>query len=331
MLTALLAVALLADPALAFRLNDPSLDEVSGMVVSSRDPGVVFVHEDSGSAAGFTAVDLRGRTLTAFRLPGVDARDWEDVAQGPDERGRPSLFFADIGDNSGIRTSVVVRRVPEPRVDPDRRGLRRALPTPTSIRLSFPDGRGRDAETLLVHPRTGRLWVVTKPLLGQSEVYAAPARLVLGDKGRNVLRRVGAVDARLVTGGDIRPDGGAVALRNYTDLYEWPVRGDDVGEALTGPPVRSRLPEQPQGEAVTYERDGDSLLTTSEGQRAAVWRVPSALPAGAAATRSESPRRPGGAPPAAAEREQRWSRPVVLGAGAVAVLLAMLLAWRRGR
>lgn len=274
------------DPQVAFTFADPRIDESSGLVSASRSD-VVFTHNDSGDDARFFAVGPDGATRTTYVLPGVQARDWEDIARGPDERGRSSLWLGDIGDNNGLRENgILVHRVREPVP-----GASRSVTTeqPTSFRLRYPDGP-QDAETLLVHPRTGRLLVVAKPFVGPASVFAAPERL--DPDGPNQLTRIGAVDVdrtgtpggppglgglgqTLVTAGDIAPDGSRVAIRTYTDVYEWTVEGDDVAGALTGTPTVTALPATAQGEGLAYSADGRSLLTSTEGARAPVHRVTS--------------------------------------------------------
>ena len=105
---------------------------------------------------------------------------------------------------------------------------------------------------------------MTKGLAG-SGVYVAPLAT-----GRQVLRRVADVDLRttgtpggpigavgqvLVTGGAVTADGSRLALRTYTDLYEWELDGP-LAQVLARPAIRTALPPTEQGEAVAYERDG---------------------------------------------------------------------------
>ena len=283
-LALLLAASLYGDPLVAFTLTDPRISESSGLVSSSLADGVLFTHNDSGDTARFFAVDGQGRTLTTYNLPGVQARDWEDLARGPDERGRSSLWLGDIGDNNARRDNgVLVHRVAEPVPG---RAARVTTERPTSFRLRYPDGPG-DAETLLVHPQTGRLYVVTKPLAGPAQVYAAPARLdpeapnLLALVGEVPVRRtgtaggpaIGALAQLLVTGGDISPDGGHLAVRTYTDVYEYAVVDGDVAAALRTEPEISPLPPAQQGEGLAYSRDGSSLLTSTEGRSSPVHRL----------------------------------------------------------
>ena len=324
MLALVLAAAVYVDPTVAFTFTDPRITESSGLA-SSSDPGTVFTHNDSGDAARFFAVDAdTGETRTVYELPGVQARDWEDMARGPDESGRSSLWLGDIGDNNARRDrGLLVHRVPEP-APTDRETV--TTDAPTSFRLRYADGPG-DAEALLVHPRTGRLYVVTKPLAGPAKVYAAPERLDPG--GPNALTLVaevelertgtpggpgiGSLAQRLVTAGDISPDGRRVALRTYTDVYEWTVPGDDVAAAFDGEPQVSPLPETFQGEGLAYTTDGTALLTSTEGERAPVHRLVRQQPA----------------PDPQEQERRRW--PYALAGGVLALLLVVRGAARRRR
>ena len=332
MLALLLAAALYAEPGVAFAFQDPRIAESSGLA-SSSSGDLLYTHNDSGDEPRFFAVDQAGRTRTTYTLPVPQARDWEDMARGPDEQGRSSLWLGDIGDNDVERElGLLVHRVREPEPT-DRERVR--TERPDSFRLRYPDGPG-DAEALLVHPRTGRLYVVTKPLAGPAKVYAAPQRL--DPAGPNLLELVGEVPLRatdtpggpgigglaqlLVTAGDIAPDSSRVALRTYTDLYEWPLEGDDVAKALEGEPTVTPLPETRQGEGLAYSADSRSILVSSEGEGAPVHRLARAAPLPTPAS-EPPPVKPAADPP-------RW--PYVLGGGALlAVLLVLRGAVRRRR
>ena len=353
----LLAVALTlsASPAgaiVAFELDDERIDESSGLAASSTRDGVVFTHNDSGDDARFFAVDDEGRTLATYRLPDVQARDWEDMARGPDERGRSSLWLGDIGDNSARRTNgILVHRVLEPVPGQDRRV--RTAP-PESFRLRYPDGP-TDAEGLAVHPTTGRLHVVAKPLGGPASVYAAPQPL--DPDGPNLLERVGEVRTRatgtaggpgigslaqrLVTAAAFSPDGARFAVRTYTDVYEYAVSEGDLDAALRRDPAVTALPETRQGEGLTYTRDGAALLTSSEGRGAPVHRVPVADLTGAeqqpGSGQQGSEQQPGSEQQGSEQQpgsEQRAAvrRPLLLGGvGALLLVAGLLLRRRRTR
>lgn len=301
------------------------LTEVSGCAYGAS--GTFYVHEDSGSEPVVTALTATGKVKARYDL-GVDARDWEDMAAGPEG----TLLLADIGDNSGKRTNgVLVHRIAEPT------GSSKEV-TPTSFRLKYED-RPQDAETLLVHPRTGQVLVVTKDVFGQS-VYAAPQPLAAG-----TLRKVASVrtkltgtpggpvlaaaSQRVLTGGAVSPDGKRIVLRTYTDAYVYDVPGDDLIAAFDSDPEVIALPESKQGEAITWSPDGASLVVTGEGVRALVSRVTlpeeAIAPATTRAT-TASPSSPGS--PERQERANRW-KPVVAGGALLVVLLLLEVARRR--
>ena len=325
-------------PEAAFTLEDPRITESSGLATSS-DGELVYTHNDSGDEGRLFAVGLDGRTRTVWTVPGTEPRDWEDLARGPDEQGRSSLWIGDIGDNRALRENgLLVHRIPEPEAT----GQEEAVTAePTSFRLRYPDGP-RDAETLLVHPETGRLYVVTKPFTGAAEVFAAPP--VLDPDAPNVLERVaqaqvlstgtpggpglGTLANLLVTAGDVAPDGERVALRTYTDLYEWEIPDGDLSAAFEGEPTVTALPPREQGEGLTYAPDGGSVLVSTEGSGSPVDRI--VLPEAAVdePPPQDEPRGDEEAQPAAAATPLG---PVLAVAAAAVVLGALLQLRRRGR
>jgi hypothetical protein len=286
LLTAAVVLTLLgAAPAVAgepatFQLQDPEIRESSGVAVSARRERVIFTHNDSGDVPRFFAVDDRGCTVARYALKGAEAVDWEDMSRGADHRGKPTLWFGDIGDNAAERIGITVYRVTEPKL-PKEELTSDACPAPadkgvaaTRFDLEYADG-AHDAEALLVHVRTGRVYVATKG--ESSQLYAAPRRLRTGEV--NVLEPVAPLEARvgLVTAGDFSPDGRRLVLRNYGEAFEWRIRNGDIAAALANEPEVIPLPPTPQGEAIAYTADGDVFITTTEdpaGAGAPVYRVP---------------------------------------------------------
>ena len=64
-------------------VQDPVLDEVSGVVASRVHPPVLWVHNDSGGKPAVYAIAPDGTSLGAYRVDGARAVDWEDIAVGP--------------------------------------------------------------------------------------------------------------------------------------------------------------------------------------------------------------------------------------------------------
>ena len=268
MLAGVLAATLLCS------FQGTGITESSGLAVSSAYDDVIYTHNDSGDVARVFQLDRTCRMRALLVLRGQDARDWEDMSRGPGN----TLWLGDIGDNSAQRDrGLLVHRITDPGPTEGVVQVRW-----TSFRLTYEDGP-KDAEALMVHPRTGQLLIVTKGFAGGG-IYAAPLPLRSGDA--NVLRRVGEVRIPEVTSGDISPDGTRVVLRNYSSAYEWSVEGDDVVAAMRARPVEVALPSSRQGEGISYGRDGRSLLVSSEGLNAPVHEVLPNDRASAAATPS---------------------------------------------
>jgi MYXO-CTERM domain-containing protein len=288
------------------RLQDPRIYESSGLALSRRHQVVLWTHNDSGDEPRLYAVGSKGRTLATLTLAGVEARDWEALAAGRDDQGRPALVVGDIGDNSGVWPDVSVYRVPEPA------RLRDATVPATRYRLRYPDGP-RDAEALLVDPGSNRLYVATKDVAGGG-LYRAPARLRTDQV--NTLRRVARVPP-VVTDGTFTPDGRAFVLRDYQAAYVYRAPGRRVGSF--------ELPLQFQGESLTVTADGRSVLAGSEGPESEVWRVPIPESALARVTPTTRPPPTAPAPPSAVSQGGRATPYVVAGTALLLVVAAVAL------
>jgi hypothetical protein len=299
----------------AVRLEDPRIVESSGIALSRRHEAVLWTHNDSDDGPLLYAVGSDGRTRATLTLGGAEARDWEGLAAGRDDRGRPALFVGDIGDNNGVWPEVAVYRVAEPAQ------LRDATVPAVRYRLRYPDGP-RDAEALLVNPRSNRLYVASKDPAG-GRLYRAPARLRTDRV--NVLERVARIPP-VVTDGAFAPDGRSFVLRDYQGAVVYTAGSRRVGAF--------ELPLQFQGESITVSADGRSVLAGSEGPSSEVWRVPLPLSVLAAVTPTTRP--PAASTPAPAAQRAipdgpRWGAGPFLAmtAGAVLLVAAVLAAARR--
>jgi hypothetical protein len=221
---------------------------------------VWFTHNDSGGKPELFAFTLDGGEVEKHRVRDADAEDWEDMAAGPCPDGvSDCLYVADIGDNFERRKRVQVYAITVPT------GGRKS-DIVAKWRIKYPDGP-RNAETLLVHPITGAITIVTKQEDGHSEVYRIPR-----ETGKVTAEYVATLGIegdeskeRLVTGGDWSSDGSRVVIRTYTAAYEWQVDTQDVDANWAVPARKIILPIEKQGEAIAYLPDG-RWLTSSEGQ-----------------------------------------------------------------
>jgi hypothetical protein len=256
-------------------LKNPAVNESSGLAASRTNQNIYWTHNDSGDGPLVYAFDATGESRGVFRVAGAQARDWEDMAVGPGpSRGQSYLYLGDIGDNAKARSEILVYRVAEPKLMAADRSSSKSDPRTTAaseaIRLRYPDGKF-DAETLLVHPTTGNLYIVTKVMLKNATVYEAPAPLVPG-KVITMTRigdiKVPSIVGGALTGGSISPDGRRVAICDYLQGYEvvLPASSKNFNDIWKQTVTPFRLGQREQGEAITYRADGKALLATSEGK-----------------------------------------------------------------
>ena len=256
-------------------IKNPAVKESSGLAASRSNPGIYWTHNDSGDDPLVYAFDATGESRGVYRVADAKARDWEDMAVGPGPQpGQSYLYLGDIGDNDKARSEIVVYRVPEPKLTAADKAATKAKPKLTApadaIRLRYPDGKF-DAETLLVHPTTGNLYIITKVMLKNATVYEAAAPLVPGKV--ITMKRIGdikvpSIVGGVLTGGSISPDGRRVALCDYLQGYEivLPRTSGNFNDIWKQTVTPFKLGQREQGEAITYRADGKAVLATSEGK-----------------------------------------------------------------
>ena len=255
-------------------INDPRLVELSGMVAVGDQYIVVNDSQDFGFEARLPIFFLNQDCEVVDEQPFLIGRplDPEGLEYDPQTQ---TLWVGDIGDNAAgvagggeTRPTVALWRV-------DLSGGDR---TPVIHRFVYPDGQPRDAEALLIDGE-GMPMIVTKTA-GPAELYV-PTELIPNNPPEQgvPLEKVGEFDPpdtgtpnrfqapgrKTITGGAVAPDGSRVVLRTYADAFEFDVVDGDVAGAITeGEPRVTPLPDEPQGEAITYTSDGSHFLTVSE-------------------------------------------------------------------
>ncbi|MDG4808930.1 hypothetical protein O7634_19460 [Micromonospora sp. WMMD1120] len=315
------------------QVRDNRLREISGMVAT--DEGYVVINDgaDDEARRRIFFLDQGCAVVRTVSFPSRP-RDTEDLAIAPDG----TIWVADIGDNDRTRTTVAVWR------------LAPGAEQPVLHRMTYPD-RPHDAEALLLDA-SGRPLIITKGGSGTVFLYAPTSALrpgattPLAALGQVTLPTTGTsnpfsfLGRGVVTGAASARDGRRVALRSYADAFEYDVPDGDVVRALTsGTPRTTPLPDEPQGESITYSRDGRSLLTVSEtadqppGTRPTILRYPASAATSAPPTESTDPTASAAVRPAANQADDAgkpiW--PLAAGAGVLVALLALAGVLRRRR
>lgn len=218
--------------------------ESSGLVASTHYPGILWTHNDDGLPLVF-AVNLHGRVIHHFQLPGVKNVDWEDIAL--DQAG--TLYILDNTSrlNPSHSTKIYAFSEPDPFQENEIGAIR-------EYEVLFPDG-GHDIETLIV--RDDVAYLVTKPWDASLPIiYKAP---LLTRETR--AQRLGQLPSVLmITGGDISPDGSRIVLSSYRALLIF--AGADSPEALfTTTPIVCQL-NAGQVEGIAWR--GSNLVLSNE-------------------------------------------------------------------
>lgn len=244
-------------------VRSPLIQEASGLVASRKNPGVLWVHNDSGDAPRVFAIDTRGNLLGVCSVTGANARDWEDIAIGPGPDPNQSyLYIGDIGDNESKYPSVWVYRVPEPDVDVARPFGQIPIGPAEALELTYPDSP-RDAETLLVDPLNGDIYIIAKRSL-----FCRVYRAAFGKSpaGPVALEHVATLPWGFAVAGDVSPDGRRVIVRSPFNASLW-IRpdGEPLWKAFGGKQIGIPLKMELQGEAICFDHQGQGYFTIGEG------------------------------------------------------------------
>src|SRR5690349_10762601 len=252
------------------KVTDTKLDELSGLVATPNG----FVAIDDGttqeSHKKVFFLDTKCKVTDEKSYSGRGPRDTEDLILSADKK---TLWIADIGDNNynkedgSRRDTIVIWKMP---VDGSKK--------PTLYRMKYPAGDYHDAEALLITGSNTPL-IITKEIDKPANIYEPTGPLVANTEEGVSLKRVGTLTVsatetpanplgrignKTIVGGAIAPGGAKVALRTYTDALEWDVTGGDVLAALKNKPRTTGLPNETQGEAITYSADGKYFDTVSD-------------------------------------------------------------------
>lgn len=237
-------------------IENPVLEEMSGLAFSKNHPGIFYTHTDSGGEVAVFVLDSLGNEVGKITLEGAENRDWEDIAIGPGPGGKSYVYVAEIGDNLGVHQSVRILRFQEPE-----KLLKEISLNPEVLTFTYPGG-ARDAESFFVDPISTDLYVVSKRD-AQNTVF----RLKSDDFGKKdvVALELIKLSFTSATAADISQDGSRILIKSYFKVYYWErKKGQSIAEALSQTPQELPYVPEPQGEAIGFQSDGKAYYTISE-------------------------------------------------------------------
>ena len=281
------------------------LNEASGMIIGRKTTSKarIWTIEDSGNDnVRLWVNDLDGvsRGYHPFDTATVKVRnvDWEALAFYEDTGGKKWIYIGDIGNNNPNNdVTHTIYRTEEPTTTDTQTGAQSTIANSVVERIVFdyPFGYDHDAETLMVDPITGDIYIVSKRerVTGEEgSLYkiaagaanwtvvtsAAPSTVTATDLGEITTNTLAPSpqdqNSRFAfSGGDISTDGKDVVLRTDRTVYQFhrdstTGAGNSIGDLLTGSSYRPvqviAAYERGNRESVAFNDAGDKIYTVSE-------------------------------------------------------------------
>ena len=245
-------------------LKEKKLREVSGLASSASNPGLLWAHNDKGNDAEVYLIDEKCNIRQTFVLAGIENRDWEDIAVGPGPDSTKSyVYVGEIGDNDGAYPLKYIYRFEEPLSDPN--GEKQTIRNFETITFRLPNSRRIDSEALFIDAQTKDLYIVTKR---ESPVHVYQIKYPYSTKDTLEVNETAAIPLFEIVAADLSPDGHGLIMKNYSHIYYWNnTTGKPWNELLKDRPEEIPYQPEPQGESLTWARDGSGFYTLSEISR----------------------------------------------------------------
>ena len=268
-------------------LESNVLKEASGLAGSIGNPDQLWVHNDGGDEARIFLIDEQAHIKAIVRLDSVKNRDWEDITVGPGpEEGKNYVYVGDIGDNKAKHKFRFIYRVEEPVADWSKT-TDTTLVKVDVIKFQLPD-EPRDSESMMIDPLTRDIYIISKreekvnlyrlpyPQSTTNEITAelALAKLEFNQYEEKI---VSQKDGEKLTNGyhsdyynqvvacDMSKDGRELLIKSYSSVYYWKREKDEsIAAMLKRTPIRLPYLPEPQGEAITFDAQGEGYFTLNE-------------------------------------------------------------------
>jgi len=229
-------------------VQEPALNEISGIVPSVKHKDHFWVINDSGDAPNLYLINTKGALVSTVTVKNTRNEDWEALTLDP---ANGLIYIGDIGDNQAKRDTIHIYKV----VEPD---FGQTTIEASKMNLVYEEG-ARDAETLMFDSKSEQLVLITKREL-RTHLYQFPFIA-----GHQIIRSLGRINHTYFTGGEISPEGD-VLIKNYWRTFLWSAKPEmSLAKLITKKrPKKVRYKKEIQGEAICWSLSGDSFFTLSE-------------------------------------------------------------------
>jgi len=248
-----------------FSIDNP-FDELSGLAASRINKDILWVHEDDWSPYIY-AINTNGMIIGKYQI-GIDGNDVEDIAIGYDSTQKISyLYIAHIGDNNANRSTIFIRKVPEPHIEKTSEYNEYNLSNYQTITLQYPDGP-KDAESLMIDSN-GDLYIITKRL-SPNKIYYTPypqssSKIITLELVATLPKKP---EFEWITAGDISSDGRLLILRNdrtkdYASIW-YRSQSIETKDLFQKNHTLLDISDEPQGEAICFNSNSSGFYTIGE-------------------------------------------------------------------
>ncbi|MGB8191251.1 MAG: hypothetical protein WCF67_04985 [Chitinophagaceae bacterium] len=236
-------------------------DEASGIADSYRNPGFLWVNQDSRQPTEIYLFNHSGQFNKKIFIKNVTNRDWEEISlgNGPVD-GKKYLYIGETGDNDEIFNDYIFYRMEEPASGID------TVSQTDAIHFKYPDGP-HDSEAFFVDDASKDIYIITKRD-AKSKVYklAYPQSTTSTNMASFVtdLPYAGVVSACYSSSQK------EMLIKTYTDIYYYKQSSNQTISNLFAQRYQALIYQQePQGEAVCFANDATGFFTLSEKSFAA--------------------------------------------------------------
>lgn len=255
-------------------IRSAAIKEASGLAVSSRDPGFLWLVNDSGATPELHLVETGGADRGKVTLALAKNTDWEDLASFSLD-GTAFLLVADTGDNSAKRDFCTLHVLREPELPAAGKKLDGFTRAERTIRFRF-EGGPRDCESVAVDVPNKKILLLSKrtdpPEIHELPLLPPDTGGVLTTRKTGITRVSAPVDSVIPfrdqpTGFDLSADHSLAAVVTYYGVFVFPRKpGASWAEALAGKPAILSPHLLAQAESVAFSKDSQSIIVVSEGR-----------------------------------------------------------------